>query len=137
MAFRLPFDLLLLAMSNTLFLIYPVRFSQGTSADFQMVGRTMLFMLMHFLMLIPGLGIPAALAGLAYRAERIPSAGVCHHCMGVAGRRGAAVALCAPLRCSCGLIPAPRRRRRISSAATFQDADSREVTVQPPGSCRR
>jgi Putative ABC exporter len=65
-AFLIPFDLLLLAMSNTLFLIYPVRFSQGTSADFQMVGRMMLFMLLQFLLLIPTLGIPLALAGLAY-----------------------------------------------------------------------
>ena len=65
-AFLIPFDLLLLAMSNTLFLIYPVRFSQGTSADFQMVGRTMLFMLLQFLLLIPTLGIPLGLAGLAY-----------------------------------------------------------------------
>ena len=53
-------------MSNTLFLIYPVRFAPGTSADFQMVGRMMLFMLLQFLLLIPALGIPAGLAGLAY-----------------------------------------------------------------------
>ena len=66
MAFLIPFDLLLLAMSNTMFLIYPVRFAQGTSADFQMVGRTMLFMLLQFLILIPALGIPAGFAGLAY-----------------------------------------------------------------------
>lgn len=66
MAFLIPFDLLLLAMSNTIFLIYPVRFSQGTSADFQMIGRTMLFMLMQFLILIPSLGIPAGFAALAY-----------------------------------------------------------------------
>ncbi len=66
MAFLIPFDLLLLAMSNTLFLIYPVRLAHGTSADFQMVGRTMLFMLLQFLILIPTLGIPAGFAGLAY-----------------------------------------------------------------------
>ena len=66
MAFFVPFDLLLLAMSNTLFLIYPVRLSQGTSADFQMVGRKMLFILMQFLILIPALGIPAGFAALAY-----------------------------------------------------------------------
>ena len=66
MAFLIPFDLLLLAMSNTLFLIYPVRFSPGTSADFQMVGRMMLFMLLQFLILIPALGIPLGIAGLAY-----------------------------------------------------------------------
>ena len=66
LAFLVPFDVLMLAMSNTLFLIYPVRFAQGTSADFQMMGRMMLFMLLHFLLLIPTLGIPAAFGGLAY-----------------------------------------------------------------------
>lgn len=64
--FLIPFDLLILAMSNTLFLIYPVRNAQGTSADFQMVGRMMLFMLLLFLMLIPALGIPLGFAGLTY-----------------------------------------------------------------------
>jgi hypothetical protein len=49
-----------------LFLIYPVRFAQGTSADFQVVGRMMLFMLLQFLMSIPALGIPLGFAGLAY-----------------------------------------------------------------------
>src|SRR4029077_14127521 len=66
MTFLVPFALLLLAMSNTLFLIYPVRFAPGTSADFQVVGRMMLFMLLQFLMLIPALGIPLGFAGLAY-----------------------------------------------------------------------
>ena len=66
MAFLVPFDLVMLALSNTLFLIYPVRLAQGTSADFQMVGRMMLLMLLQFLILIPALGIPAGLAGLAY-----------------------------------------------------------------------
>ena len=37
-AFLVPFNLVMLAMSNTLFLIYPVRLTPGTSADFQMVG---------------------------------------------------------------------------------------------------
>jgi hypothetical protein len=66
MAFLVPFDLVVLAMSNTVFLIYPIRFAQGTSADFQMAGRMMLFMLLQFLLLIPALGIPAGLGGLAY-----------------------------------------------------------------------
>jgi hypothetical protein len=65
-AFLVPFNMLILAMSNTVFLIYPVRFAQGTSADFQMVGRMMLFMFLQFLLLIPALGIPACLGGLAY-----------------------------------------------------------------------
>ena len=66
MTFLVPFDLLILAMSNTVFLIYPVRHAPGTSGDFQLVGRMMLFMLLQFLMLIPALGIPFGIAGLAY-----------------------------------------------------------------------
>jgi hypothetical protein len=66
MTFLIPVDLLLLAMSNTVFLIYPVRFAPGTSADFQVVGRMMLFLLLQFLMLLPALGIPLGFAGLAY-----------------------------------------------------------------------
>jgi hypothetical protein len=66
MTFLIPFDMLLLAMNNTVFLIYPVRFTPGTSADFQVAGRMMLFMLLQGLLLIPALGIPLALAGLAY-----------------------------------------------------------------------
>jgi Putative ABC exporter len=66
MTFLIPFDLLLLAMSNTLFLVYPVKFTQGTSTDFQVIGRMMLFMLLQFLMLIPAMGIPLGFAGLAY-----------------------------------------------------------------------
>jgi hypothetical protein len=66
MAFLIPFDVLMLSVSNTLFLIYPVRLTQGASADFQMVGRMMLFMLLQFLVLIPALGLPAGLGGLAY-----------------------------------------------------------------------
>jgi hypothetical protein len=66
MAFLVPFDMVMLALSNTLFLIYPVRFAPGTSADFQMVGRVMLLMLLQVLILIPAMGVPAGLAGLAY-----------------------------------------------------------------------
>jgi hypothetical protein len=66
MTFLIPFDLLLLGMSNTLFLIYPVKFAQGTSTDFQVVGRMMLFMLLQFLLLIPALGLPFGFAALAY-----------------------------------------------------------------------
>jgi ABC-2 type transport system ATP-binding protein len=57
---------LMLSVSNALFLIYPVRLTQGASAEFQMVGRMMLLMLLQFLVLIPALGIPAGLGGLAY-----------------------------------------------------------------------
>jgi len=65
-AFIVPFDVLMLAMNNLLFLIYPVRIAPGTSADFQLFGRLMLFMLLDFLILIPTLGIPAAIGAIAF-----------------------------------------------------------------------
>jgi hypothetical protein len=63
-AFAVPIDVLMLAMNNVLFLIYPVRWGQGGSVDFQLMGRAMLFVLLDFLMLIPALGIPAAIGGI-------------------------------------------------------------------------
>jgi len=65
-AFVVPFDVLMLAMNNLLFLIYPVRIAPATSADFQLFGRLMLFMLLDFLILIPTLGIPAAVGAIAF-----------------------------------------------------------------------
>jgi Putative ABC exporter len=65
-AFLLPFDLLMLTASNLVFLIYPVRMMPGTSADFQFVGRMMLFMLLQMLILVPTLGIPAGLGAIAF-----------------------------------------------------------------------
>jgi hypothetical protein len=49
-----------------LFLIYPVRIVQSSAPDFQVMGRMMLLMLLQFLILIPGLGIPAAIGGLVF-----------------------------------------------------------------------
>jgi hypothetical protein len=64
--FVLPFDVLLLATNNLVFLIYPVRLSNSASAEFQLLGRAMVFMLLAFLILIPALGVPAAVGGIAY-----------------------------------------------------------------------
>jgi ABC-2 type transport system permease protein len=63
--FLVPFDVLMLGASNILFLIYPVRMVQS-NADFQLMGRVMLLMLLQFLILIPSLGIPAAFGGIVY-----------------------------------------------------------------------
>jgi hypothetical protein len=63
--FLVPFDVLMLGASNILFLIYPVRMVQS-KADFQLMGRVMLLMLLQFLILIPSLGIPAAFGGIVY-----------------------------------------------------------------------
>ena len=65
-AFCVPINVLLMSLNNGLFLIYPVRMPVGTTFDFQMMGKTMLFMFLQFLLLIPLLGIPAVLGALAY-----------------------------------------------------------------------
>ena len=65
-AFCVPVNALLMSLNNGLFLIYPVRMPVGTTFDFQMMGKTMLFMFLQLLLLIPLLGIPAALGALAY-----------------------------------------------------------------------
>ena len=65
-AFLVPFDVLMLGVSNLLFLIYPVRMVQTNAADFQLMGRMMLLMLLQFLILIPSLGIPAAIGGIVF-----------------------------------------------------------------------
>jgi hypothetical protein len=65
-AFLVPFDVLMLGVSNILFLIYPVRMMQTNAADFQLMGRLMLLMLLQFLILIPSVGVPAGIGGLAF-----------------------------------------------------------------------
>jgi hypothetical protein len=64
-AFLIPFDLMMLAASNTLFLIYPVRMVPSSTADFQFFGRTMLFMMLQLLLMLPSVGIPAGLGAIA------------------------------------------------------------------------
>jgi hypothetical protein len=68
-AFAVPVDALLLAINNLLFLIYPVRFVPSGTADFQFMGRAMLFMLLEMLALLPSLGLAAAFGGIAYFAS--------------------------------------------------------------------
>ncbi len=65
-AFCVPINTLLMSLNNGLFLMYPVRMPGGTTFDIQMMGRMMLFMFLQFLLLIPLVGIPAALGALAY-----------------------------------------------------------------------
>ncbi len=65
-AFSLPFNVMLMAINNLMFLLYPVRMPAGGALDVQMMGRTSLFMIAQFLLLIPLLGIPAALGAVAY-----------------------------------------------------------------------
>jgi ABC-2 type transport system permease protein len=65
-AFSLPFNGILMAINNLLFLLYPVRMPAGGTYDFQMMGRVSLFMFLQFFLLLPLLGIPAALGGAVY-----------------------------------------------------------------------
>jgi ABC-2 type transport system permease protein len=68
-AFIVPFDVLMLGVSNLLFLFYPVRLIQTSAPDFQLMGRMMLLMLLQFLILIPSLGLPAASGALVFWAS--------------------------------------------------------------------
>jgi hypothetical protein len=65
-AFVIPFNLMMLAASNTLFLIYPVRMVPSSTADFQFFGRTMLFMILQMLIMLPSVAIPAGTGAIAY-----------------------------------------------------------------------
>jgi hypothetical protein len=65
-AFAAPVDTLLLATNNLIFLIYPVRLTSSTGPDFARLGRAILAFLMRVFILVPGLGIPAGLGGIAY-----------------------------------------------------------------------
>jgi Putative ABC exporter len=65
-AFVVPFDVLLLGVSNLLFLIYPIRMVQSNAPDFQLMGRVMLVMLLQFLILIPSLGVPAGIGAIVF-----------------------------------------------------------------------
>src|SRR5262249_4454865 len=60
------FNGLMLGVNNLLFLLYPVRHPAGTTFDFQMFGKLMLFFFLQIVLLLPLLGIPAALGGAAY-----------------------------------------------------------------------
>jgi hypothetical protein len=65
-AFLVPFDILMLAVSNILFLLYPVRIVQTNSLDFQSMGRAMLFMVLQFLIVLASLAIPGAVGAIAF-----------------------------------------------------------------------
>ncbi len=65
-AFAVPFDLMMLATSNVVFLLYPIRLARLTTPDLQVFGRAMLSFLLQFLVLIPAVGVPAAAGALAF-----------------------------------------------------------------------
>jgi hypothetical protein len=62
----LPVDLMFLAASNLVFLIYPVRVSAQATTDLNTLGRGFLSFLLQTIMLIPLLGVPGGLAIAVY-----------------------------------------------------------------------
>ena len=86
-AFLIPFDVLMLGVSNLLFLIYPVRLVQTNAPDFQLMGRMMLLMLLQFLVLIPGSGNSGGLRRTCLLAQRFLVAGVRRDIMALAAGR--------------------------------------------------
>jgi hypothetical protein len=60
-AFALPFNFLLLALENLLFLLFPSRLMASTPGDFQTVGRNVVMLLAKMLLL----GVVLVVAGLA------------------------------------------------------------------------
>ncbi len=59
-AFTLPFNFLLFALENLLFLLFPTRLAAATPGDFQTMGRNVLFLLGKVL----ALGVVAVVAGI-------------------------------------------------------------------------
>jgi hypothetical protein len=65
-AFALPFNFLLFALENLMFLWYPTRLMPLTPADFQQMGRNMLFLLGRMMCLGLALVSAAMVGALAY-----------------------------------------------------------------------
>ncbi len=65
-AFLPPFNLMLLSLTNLMFLIYPVRAPVAGTFDFQVMGKWMFFFFLQMMVLLLLLVIPTALGGLAY-----------------------------------------------------------------------
>jgi hypothetical protein len=63
-AFAPPFNFLLFALENVLFLRFPVRVMASAPGDFQAVGRNLLFMLAK-LAILAAVGMAAAVVGVA------------------------------------------------------------------------
>jgi hypothetical protein len=65
-AFVLPFNFLLFALENLLFLWFPTRMTPWTPGDFQQFGRNILFLLGRMICLGLALGSAAMVGALAY-----------------------------------------------------------------------
>lgn len=64
--FTLPFNAIVFAFDNLVFLLFPVRLVAATPGDFQHIGRAMVESILKIVMLGVGCGLAAGLGGLAY-----------------------------------------------------------------------
>lgn len=64
------FSAVLCTVSNGLFLYFPVKIAAGSNADFQTGIKTMLMLMLQYLVLFFGLGVVAGLAALAFCATQ-------------------------------------------------------------------
>jgi hypothetical protein len=74
-AFTLPFNFLLFALENLLFLLFPTRLAAATPGDFQTMGRNVLFLLGKVLALGVVLLAAGVVGGLAWFLTGSPWAG--------------------------------------------------------------
>ncbi len=68
--FVLPFNALLFAVVNLLFLLFPTRMTPTSAGDLQLIGRQTLLVFAIWLSLMILLGIPAGLAAIVYLVAR-------------------------------------------------------------------
>ncbi len=69
-AFSLPFNFLLVAVENLLFLLFPARIQPTTPGDLQHVGRMMVLLAAKMLVLVVLCGLAAAVGGVTYALAR-------------------------------------------------------------------
>lgn len=64
--YAIPFNFLVFALENLVFLLFPARMTPATPGDLQHVGRAMVEMMVKMLVLALGCGVAAGLGGIAY-----------------------------------------------------------------------
>lgn len=71
-SFLVPYDAMLFGVSNALFLLYPIRPLHSGAPDFAQMGRSMFQFVLQGLILLPCLGVPAAIGALVYFLSGLP-----------------------------------------------------------------
>ena len=77
LAFALPFNFLLFALENCLFLVFPTRMTPATPADVQTMGRTMFYSSSNVVFDLIAGTIVCRSYGLRSPGERLPPALAC------------------------------------------------------------